>query len=179
MKMKICALIASLVVSVGIYAPHQNDILSLLEGKQNIIPVAIIGSGPAGLAATLPPVRAGYHTVVFSGEKHGGEIMESPIVENWLGLPKASGADCMHKLEQQATDLGAYIAHLTVRSADLSSWPFRLTLSDGATAYALTIVLATGTSQKTLGIENQELYRGKGLFSCGRCDASFTRGKDT
>ena len=164
---------------VSLYAPRHEDALRLLEGKTNIIPVAIIGSGPAGLTAAIPPVRAGYHTVIFTGPKFGGELMDAQVVENWPGSSKASGTECMQNLETQVTNLGAHIAHLTVTSIDLSLWPFRLTLSDGTAANALTLILATGASQKKLGIEGEELYWGKGLFSCGICDASFTRHKDT
>ncbi len=179
MKMKIIALVAGLGISLCIFASQNNEMLHLLEGKKNIIPVAIIGSGLAGLTASIPPVRAGYRTVVFAGPKFGGELMDAAVIENWPGIAKTSGADCMHLLEKQVTDLGAKIANLSVILVDLASWPFHVTLSDGTDAYALTLIIATGASQKKRGIEGEEIYWGKGLFSCGICDASFTKDKDT
>ena len=151
----------------------------LFEGKDQICPVAIIGGGPAGLAAALPPGRGGYEPCVFEGPKPLGELSESYIVENWPGLEKESGADLMQKLEKQVAQFNARILPYNVADVDFSSWPYKLTLNDGTTLHALTIIIATGASQKRLNIEGETTYWGKGLFSCGICDGSFTRGKDT
>ena len=155
------------------------ELTSQLEGKERICAVAIIGGGPAGLAAALPPARAGLKPCIFEGPKPLGELSESYVVENWPGVEKGSGAALMQKFEKQVEEFDARILPYNVTDVDFSSWPYKLTLNDGSTLHALTIIIATGASQKKLNIEGETTYWGKGLFSCGICDGSYTRGKDT
>lgn len=149
-----------------------------LEDKDKLAYVAIIGGGAAGYAAAIPAARAGYQPIIFQGPKPGGELMDSAIIENWPGLPKDSGALMMHKLEKQAVQFGALLDPATVIDIDFSSWPYKLTTNTGQTVHALTVIIATGASQKKLGIENEDVYYGNGLFSCGICDAFFTKNRD-
>lgn len=180
MKIKISLCIISAGVSFSLCAPKdQKAIEASLEGKDKIIHAAILGSGPTGFAASIPFARAGYLTVVFQGPKPGGELMDSAIVENWPGIPKQSGAQGMNDLEKQATHFGVIIDPSTITDIDFATWPYKLTTNEGSVAYALTVVIATGASQKKLGIDNEDVYWGRGLFSCGICDGSFTHGKDS
>ncbi|MBA3752073.1 FAD-dependent oxidoreductase [Candidatus Dependentiae bacterium] len=178
MKSKIGLIFFYLFTSLSLYAPSAHDALHLLEGKKNLIHVAIIGAGPAGLSAAIPPTRSGYHTVIFEGLKPGGELMNAMVVENWPGVKKDSGAHTMNALEKQVKQFGAHFAPQEVRSVDFSQWPFVLTLSDGTSINALTVIAATGASQKKLGFEGEDTYFGKGIFTCGICDSSFAREKD-
>ena len=178
MNTKIGILFVFLAHHLCLYAPSASSALRLLEGKTNLIHVAIIGSGPAGLAAAINPIRSGYHTIVFEGFKPGGELINAMIVENVPGLKKESGIQVMHALEQQVKEFGVPLIPQEVTSVDFSQWPFPLMLTDGTTAHALTVIVATGASQKKLGIEGEETYFGKGIFTCGVCDSSFAQGKD-
>lgn len=179
MKKQIAYIGLWLSITMSLYAPRPEEAPLLLEGKDNLIPVAIIGGGPAGLAAAIPSARGGYFTVVFQGPKPLGELMDALIVENWPGMKKTTGMSSMLKLERQVGSFGAALVPLEVVKADFSQWPFPLTLSDGTLTHALTVIIATGASQKKLGIKGEDIYWGKGLFSCGMCDATFTRDKDT
>ncbi len=179
MKQHIVSLLLGVSISLNIYAPRPEEVALLIEGKKNIIPVAVIGGGPAGLAATIPPARGGFYTVAFQGPKPLGELIDALIVENWPGMKKTTGMESMLKLERQALSFGAVVVPLEVTQIDLSQWPFVMTLSDGTQAHALTVIIATGASQKKLGIKGEDTYWGKGLFSCGMCDATFTKDKDT
>jgi len=182
MYMKKIMGIISLAVTISqlVYAPiDTTKIPSLLEGKDHIIPVAVIGSGPAGLAAAIPAARSGYHTVIFQGIKPGGELADAQTVENWPGMPTQSGALTMKKLEEQVSSFGAHLVPLVIDDIDVRSWPYKLQISDGTTAYALTVIIATGANQKKLGIPGEDTYWGKGLFTCGLCDGTYARGKET
>ena len=180
MKRLFTTLTLSICYSTLLFAPiNTAKIPELLMDKENIIPVAVIGGGPTGLAAAVNPARSGYHTVVCQGPKPGGELTDAKVVENWPGLDKASGAECMKKFETQVAGFGVHLVSLVVEDIDLSQWPYKLTLNDGTTAHAFTVIIATGSTQQKLGIEGEDIYWGKGLFSCGLCDGSFTRGKDT
>ena len=154
-------------------------ISNLIKNKKNIIPVAIIGSGPAGLSAAIPPARSGYYTVIFQGPKPLGELSEAYIVENWPGVAKASGEITMQKLEDQVRQFGVQLVPLLVTEVDFKQWPFTLYLNDGTQVHALTVICATGSSQQKLGIEGEDTYWGRGLFSCGLCDGSYAHDKDT
>ena len=179
MNKLIYSLFLGLSTTFAIFAPIDiKETQAALEGKDNIIPVAIIGSGAAGYAASIPTARAGYRTIVFQGPKPGGELMDSALIENWPGMATATGSECMQKLEKQALQFGALLDPQTITDIDVSQWPFKLVTSNNATVYALTVIIATGATQKKLGIENEDVYWGKGLFSCGICDAIFTQDKD-
>ena len=177
-------LIASLLLIAAAIAPRlsgqleQGQVQELLAGKENLAYTVIIGSGPAGYAASLPLSRAGYQPIIFQGPKPGGELMDAAVVENWPAVPKESGAASMNKLEKQAVQFGALLDMNSITDVDFSSWPYKLTTSNNDKLYALTVIIATGASQKKLGIENEDIYWGQGLFSCGICDAAFTQDRD-
>lgn len=179
MKMSFGTLIFAILGSTLLYAPIDTEkIPSLIAAKKNLIPVAIIGGGPTGLAASINPARSGFQTVVFQGPKVGGELRDAQVVENWPGLGKVSGAEAMDKFETQARGLGVHIVPLVVDDLDVTSWPYRLKLNNGTEVHALTVVIATGSTQRMLGIEGEKTFWGKGLFSCGLCDGSYSRGRD-
>ena len=164
-----------------LYAPiDSKQIPSLLEGKDNLIHVAVIGSGPAGVAASINPARQGYyHTVVFQGPKPLGALGDSKVVENWPARTKSSGAEIMTDYETQARGFKAHLVPLVVTEVDFSAWPYKLQLNDGTTVHAMTVICATGSTQAKLKVPGESTYWGKGIFSCGLCDGSFARNKNT
>jgi thioredoxin reductase (NADPH) len=89
-----------------------------------------------------------------------------------------NGAECMKLFTDQAVQLGVHLVPLSVIDVDFSTWPFPCRLSNETTVYVATITCCQGASQQKLGIEGETTYWGKGLFTCGLCDASYTRGKD-
>ncbi len=155
------------------------QIPTLLEDKDNLIHVAVIGSGPAGVAATINPARQKYHTVAFQGPKPFGALGDSQVVENWPAIEKASGAEIMKSYKKQARGFNAHLVPLVVDEVDFSQWPYALHLNDGTTVHALTVICATGSTQSKLNVEGESTYWGKGVFSCGLCDGSFARNKNT
>jgi len=165
--------------STLLYAPIDIEkIPSLIAHKENLIPVAIIGGGPSGIAASINPARSGFQTVIFQGPKPGGELRDAQLIENWPGFGKMSGAEAMDKFEAQAREFGVQIVPLVVDDLNITSWPYKLTLNNGTSVHALTVIIATGSTQRMLGIEGETTYWGKGLFSCGLCDGSYSRGKN-
>lgn len=146
-----------------------------LVDTDKIIPVAIIGSGPAGLSAALYTARGGLHTVVFEGSLPGGQLMETSVVENWPGRPKILGPDVIKSLHTQAHDFGVYFIRDSVTSVDTSSWPYTLKTAQGLTVRALTIVIATGSTPRGLRetgyAPGEREYWGKGVTACAVCDA--------
>ena len=152
--------------------------ISALTGKKNIVTVAVIGSGPAGLSAAVYAARGKLYTVVFEGRQPGGQLTKTSWVENWPGLPKTLGADLIKGLRQQAQAFGAVIIPESIEKVDLSTWPFTLWNEDGTEIHALTVIIATGANPRKLGVPGEEAYWGRGVTTCAICDAPFYKGSD-
>lgn len=147
-------------------------------GKKNIIPIAIIGSGPAGLSAALYGARAAIFTVVFEGKKPGGQLTETTYVENWPGTPKLLGSELINLNRKQAEKFGALMVNDTIEYVDFSSWPFKLRTEDGNEIYALSVIICTGSNPKLLNVPGESKYWGYGVTTCAVCDAPLYKDKD-
>ncbi len=140
--------------------------------------VAILGSGPAGLAAAIYAARAGLSPIVIQGIQPGGQLTTTTDVENYPGFRDViQGPWLMEEMQAQAEHVGTKIVWDHIASVDLSRRPFRLT-GDGGTTYVCdTLVIATGAQAKWLGLPSEEHMKGKGASACATCDGFFYRGK--
>lgn len=152
--------------------------LSDAFGKKNLIPMVIVGSGPAGLSAAIYGRRGGLKTVVVEGNEPGGLLTKTTLVENWPGEASILGPDLIDKMHEQAKGLGVEFMVDMVEAIDVSSWPYRVTTQDGTQMHAMSIVVATGATPTKLGIPGEESYWGHGVTACAICDALFFEGKD-
>lgn len=145
---------------------------------EKLYDVIIIGSGPAGLTAAIYTTRAALKTLVLAGEKWGGQLMLTSVVENFPGFPEGiEGPKLMENMRKQAEHHGAEIIDVTFSEGDFSKRPF--TLKAGDTTYqAKSVILASGADARWLGVPGEEEKIGKGVSSCATCDAMFFRGKD-
>lgn len=155
-----------------------NYSLDKLATTKNIIPVAVLGSGPAGLTAAMYTARANFMTVVFGGDEIGGQLTEASYVENWPAKPKMAGADIMKDAQTQAKKFGVQILPVKVVKVNFATWPFQLTLDNDDTVHVMAVIIATGGSQKTMDIPGVKEFWGKGIGVCSICDAPFDKGKD-
>lgn len=149
--------------------------IKTINRSGTIIPIVVIGAGPAGLSAGLYGASQ-FETVVIAGE-HPSLLTETSYVENYLGAPHQLGMDIVENSRKQAADLGARFIDKSVTELDTSSWPYTITLDDGTTVKALSVILATGAQPRKLGIPGEEKYWGNGISSCARCDGRFYKGK--
>lgn len=138
----------------------------------------ILGSGPAGLSAAIYGARAGMAPIVVQGMQPGGQLTTTTEVENYPGFREAiQGPWLMQEMQAQAEHVGAQMMWDTIVEVDLSKRPFRL-VGDGGTEYfGDVLVIATGAQAKWLGLESEELLKGKGVSACATCDGFFYRGK--
>lgn len=143
----------------------------------DIHPLIIIGSGPAGLTAAIYAARANLKPVVIEGAKPGGQLMGTSMVENWPGEEQILGPKLMMNMRKQAETLGASFVPGDVSSVEVSSKPFSLTTSKGTTLTAQCIIIATGASPLTLGCKGEDTYWGKGVSTCAVCDGAFFKDK--
>ncbi len=174
-------LILTLVCLSGCFSQKDDsihlDLASALK-LENVIPVAIIGSGPSGLSAALYIARAGMKAFVFGGPTPCGQLTQTTFIENWPGREKVLGVDLMNDVKHQAEFFGACIINDTVTSVDFSQWPFTLKTEEGRELKALSVIVATGAHPKVLSIPGEKKFWGKGVTTCAVCDAPFFGGKE-
>lgn len=137
----------------------------------------IIGAGPAGLTAAIYAVRAGLTAEVLEQNMYGGQIVNTPSIDNYPGLPGVSGHEFASALYKQATDLGAIVTLDPVVEACLTGDVKTITLED-RTISAKTVIVATGAKPVLLGCPGEERLTGTGVSYCATCDGAFYRGKD-
>jgi len=139
--------------------------------------VVIAGGGVAGLSAGLTAARLGRKTHVLTGPELGGRLISIERVDGYPGFPDGiPGYDLGPIIQEQATAVGAEFsdAEATALQADGDRW--RLTTARGDLR-ARAVVIATGTTLKTLGIPGEEALHGKGVSHCASCDAPLLRGR--
>jgi len=165
--------------------PVKRDVIDLtaydwntVAQKRNIIPIAVIGSGPAGLNAAMYGARAGIKSVIFEGYEPLGLLMKTTDVSNYLGAPNTQGPKLMETSRKQAADFGVKFVGDVIESVDFSRWPYELYTGEGETVHALTVIITTGAAPRYLGVPGEEDYKNKGVSACARCDALCYRDKE-
>jgi thioredoxin reductase (NADPH) len=163
--------------------PRVRDVANLLglqtSARSSEYDVAIIGGGPAGLAAAVYAASEGLRTIVIEREAPGGQAGTSSRIENYLGFPGGvSGDELASRALQQAKRLGAEI--LVTRSvAGVDATARKLSLDGGDVVKARTLILATGVSWRRLAIDGIDRFIGNGVYyGASRGEASATHGQD-
>ncbi len=141
--------------------------------------VIVIGSGPAGYTAALYAARARMSPLVFEGSvTAGGALMNTTDVENFPGFPDGIlGPDLMDSIRKQAERFGAELVADDVIEVDLAATPKVVTTADG-TYLARTVIIATGSSYRELGVPGEKRLSGHGVSWCATCDGFFFREQD-
>ncbi len=138
----------------------------------------IIGSGPAGYTAAIYAGRANLNPVEYTGLQVGGQLTQTTIVENFPGYPDGVDANqMMMEFRQQAERFGVDIRDGIVTDVDFAKKPYVVTVDNGTTIEADTIIVATGASAKYLGLADEKKYNGQGVSACATCDGFFYRKK--
>lgn len=142
--------------------------------------VIIVGSGPAGYTAAIYAARANLKPIVFAGAlTAGGALMNTSDVENFPGFPEGlMGPDLMERMQAQAERFGADIKFEDATELNLTDKIKTVTAEDGTTYQAKTVILATGSAYRELGLENEKRLSGKGVSWCATCDGFFFKDQD-
>ena len=138
--------------------------------------VIIIGAGPAGITAGIYCQRANLKTIIFEKETIGGQISSSPLVENFPGFHSISGANIANNLYEQAEGLGIPIEIEEVLNI-IHGKPNKV-VTDCGEYETKTVIIATGSKYRLLGLPNETDLIGKGIHFCTSCDGAFFKGKD-
>ncbi|MBP3233207.1 MAG: FAD-dependent oxidoreductase [Eubacterium sp.] len=140
--------------------------------------IIIVGGGPAGLTAAIYGLRNGKSVFVIEKSVFGGQIVNSPKVENIPGFESISGDVFADKLLDQAMGQGAEVTLENVTSVEKTNDSFKVSTEEGGSYEGRTVILATGTTHRTLGLEGEEELIGNGISFCAVCDGDFYRNKD-
>jgi thioredoxin reductase (NADPH) len=139
-------------------------------------PVAIIGSGPAGYTAAIYTARAGLTPVLYSGANIGGQLVQTPEIENFPGYEeRISGSELMDRMKRQAEKWDVKMIWERLVGLEIGS-PF-FCAGEKTSCEAKSVIIATGSLARWLQVPGEEEFRGYGVSACATCDGFFYRRK--
>jgi len=135
--------------------------------------VVIIGGGPAGLTAGIYAGRSKMRTLLLAGNVPGGQIYLTYQVENYPGFPVSiTGPDLVEKMVAQVKRFGAEFREEEATRVDFSSTPYKVYAGEDIIE-TRSVIIATGSSNRILGLESETRLMGRGVFVCATCDAAL------
>ncbi|HEY5335152.1 MAG TPA: thioredoxin-disulfide reductase [Mycobacteriales bacterium] len=142
--------------------------------------VVVVGSGPAGYTAALYTARAELSPLVIEGAiTAGGALMTTTEVENFPGFPEGiMGPALMESMRDQAERFGARFLVDDALKLDLEADPKVITLADDTVHYAESVIIATGSAYRYLGLPREQELLGRGVSACATCDGFFFKDRD-
>ena len=137
----------------------------------------ILGSGPAGYAASIYAARAGLNPKIIAGMQEGGQLTTTTDVENWPGDSDGlQGPDLMNRMKKHAQQFDVEIINDHINEVDLSCKPYQLKGTSEYTCDAL--IITTGASAMYLGLPSEKEFLGKGVSACATCDGFFYKDQE-
>lgn len=137
----------------------------------------ILGSGPAGYTAAIYAARANLSPYLITGDVMGGQLTTTTDVDNWPADNNGvEGPALMERFQQHAERFGTEIQFDYIHEVDLSNKPFKLYGEEEYTCDAL--IISTGATAKYLGLDSEELFKGRGVSACATCDGFFYKDKE-
>lgn len=137
----------------------------------------IIGAGPAGLSASIYASRFGIKHLILAKEQ-GGTIVWASEVANYPGIPDITGFELAQEFIAHAKKLGAEISQQEVMRINKNDQGvFEITTTAAKTYQSKTVIMATGTRRRSLGVPGEKEFLGKGVSYCCTCDAAFFKNK--
>ena len=135
--------------------------------------IIVVGGGPAGMTAALYALRNGKSVLVIEKESFGGQMTQSPKIENYPGKLQVSGMELADEMMDQILEQGADIEIETVAgiSRDGESWI--VATEEGGAYEAKAVIIATGVKHRMLGLPGEDDLVGDGISYCAVCDGDF------
>jgi len=137
----------------------------------------IIGGGAAGLSAGIYGARSGLKTLVIEGKMSGGTTADAPTVENYPGFSQITGAELAEKMSTHCRKVGVTINEIEIVTS-IGFNPDKNIVRTSQTDYETkTVLIATGSHYRELGVPGEKEFRGRGVSYCGVCDGPLFKGK--
>lgn len=137
--------------------------------------IIIVGCGPAGMTAAIYAARANKKVLIIEKETIGGQMASSPLIENYPGFTSISGSELANNMYDQVCNLGVDIELEEVVS--IVDGDIKKVITDSSEYETKTVIIATGSKYRLLGLENEENLIGKGIHFCTACDGIFFKDK--
>lgn len=137
----------------------------------------IVGGGPSGLSCALYGARGGLKVLLIEKMSFGGQMNLTDEIQNYPGFSNVHGYELSDYMANQAMGFGAECIFGEVVKADYTEEIKSVTLSDGKTYQGKALVFATGAKERSLGVEDEEKYVGRGVSYCATCDGRFYKKK--
>ena len=142
-----------------------------------MIDIIIVGGGPSGMSAALYALRSNKSVLILEKENFGGQIANSPRVENYPSIKEISGLDLSDKMFEQITDLGAQFELEDVLKIEKKADKFVVT-TNYRTYESKAVILANGVKHRLMNLPNEENLIGNGVSFCAVCDGPMYKGKE-
>lgn len=138
--------------------------------------LVILGAGPAGLTAAIYAARAGCDPLVVEMLFAGGQMVNTPEIENYPGYRSIDGPSLSEAMRAHAESVGVRFRTSEIRGLEKTPEGFRIETADGPID-AARVIAATGASRRKLGIPGEAEFAGRGVSYCATCDGGFFRGR--
>ena len=139
--------------------------------------IIIIGAGPSGMTSALYASRAGKNVLVLESLNYGGQIINTTSIENYPVEEHISGFDFATKLYNQIISLGVEVKEEKVLNIE-DDYDYKKVITKNNIYNTKTIIIATGTNNRKLDLENEDKLINKGISYCATCDGALYKGKD-
>ena len=137
--------------------------------------IIIIGAGPAGLTSAIYAMRSSKKTLVLEAKAYGGQILTTTDIENYPAAPHISGFEFATNIYNQAKELGTEIKF--EKAIDIKDGDIKEVITNKSSYKTKAIILATGSENRKLGLDNEDKLVGKGVSYCATCDGAFYKNK--
>lgn len=140
--------------------------------------IIIIGSGPAGYTAAIYAARANLKPILVTGINQGGQLILTNEIENWPGnYTDTSGQELMNKMYKHVLKFDTEVITDYIYKVNFQKKPFLL-IGEKYEYTGDSVIIATGSSPKSLGLDSEKKFQNKGVSTCATCDGFFYRNKD-
>lgn len=139
--------------------------------------VIIIGAGPAGMSGALYASRSGLKTLMLEVSAPGGKLIKTFSIENYPGIKNSSGVDLAMQMFEHSTAFGATYAYGDVKGL-INHGSYKEVVCADKSYTARAVIIASGTREKSMGLQDEEKFVGRGISYCAVCDGALYRDKD-
>ena len=137
----------------------------------------IVGAGPAGMTASIYASRANLSVLMLEKKYPGGQMLTTEEIENYTGFDHVSGPELSEKMFEHSKKFGTEFGFGTITNIEVKDG-LKYVTADDKEYVAKSVIIATGSEHRTLGIPGEEEFSGKGVSYCAVCDGAFFRNKE-
>lgn len=140
--------------------------------------VIVIGAGPGGMTAAMYAARANLKVAMLDRGVYGGQMNNTDDIENYPGYQSIKGPELGERMYETATNAGVEFVYGDVQEVTIDEHQTKHIRTDGDDFTTKVVIIATGSTNRKLGVLGEEKYSGKGISYCAVCDGAFFKNKD-